>query len=44
MSVMFAVRHGAGMKNLNGKLLNILEHVSRPFPTSSVEGVIPTPS
>lgn len=44
MSVMFAVRHGAGMENLNGRSLNILEHVSRPFPTLSVEGAILTPS
>lgn len=43
MSVMSAVRHGAGMENLNGKSLSILEHVSRPFPTLSAEGVIPTP-
>lgn len=44
MSVMFVVRHGADMENLNGRSLNILERVSRPFPTLSEEGAIPTPS
>ena len=44
MSVMFAPLHDVGTETRNGKLLNISERVSRQSQTSSVEGVIPTPS
>ena len=44
MLVMFAPMHDVGTENRNGKSRNILERVSRQFPTLSAEGVILTPS